>query len=374
MTYFSLLAARGEPGFAELWNRTLEAGDLPTTSSGSHEAQSEFEDLLLGTGRTGSNSMVVAPHRSATGSALIASDPHLGLSLPNLWVLLGLRSPSYNVVGMTIVGLPVWGLGRNPDLAWGGTNLRAASSDLYDVSKLPPEEIEEGETCIRVRGWRSRTMKVRRSRFGPIVTDAKMVRTPKPETIALRWIGHEPTDEFTALLNAARARTPQQFRESFINYGVSGQNMLFADRSGNIGRVLAVTQPVRATFPKNDPVLDASDPNTHWLDLVDVRGLPFTLNPERGVIASANERPEDTKVPIGINFGTDERIRRLYELLDQNEKITIADLQQVQTDTFAPDAADLSGKLAQLLAEYPDLADLPFYQQLKSWDGDYSVD
>ncbi|QNT68682.1 penicillin acylase family protein [Defluviicoccus vanus] len=374
LTYFPLLAARGQPGFAELWNRTLEAGELPTASTRPHEAQGEFEDLLLGTGRNGSNSMVVAPHRSATGAALIASDPHLGLSLPNLWVLLGVRSPSYNVVGITIVGLPVWGLGRNPDLAWGGTNLRAASSDLFDVSQLPESEIEETETVIKVRGWRSQRRKLRRTRFGPIVTDAKMVKTPKPETISLRWIGHEPTDEFTALLRAARASTPDAFREAFFGYGVSGQNMLFADRNGNIGRVMAVTQPLRLSFPKDDPVLDATDPQTHWQGNVDVRDFPFTLNPERGIIASANEKPEDTDVPIGITFGTDERVRRLYELLDKKEPISIAVLQQVQIDTFAPDAAQLSGTLADLLLELPGVADDPFYKQLRAWDGDYAAE
>lgn len=373
LTYFPLLAARGQPGFAELWNRTLAAGELPTASTHPHEAQGELEDLLLGSGRTGSNSMVVAPHRSATGGALIASDPHLGLSLPNLWVLLGLRSPSYNVVGMTIVGLPVWGLGRNPDLAWGGTNLRAASSDLFDVSHLPASEIESKETVIKIRGWRPRRCKVRRTSFGPIVTDAKLVRTPKPETISLRWIGHEPTDEFTALLRAAKARTPEQFREAFFGYGVSGQNMLFADRNGNIGRVLAVTQPLRHAFPKDDPVLDAANPQTHWQGSADVRDFPFTLNPERGLIASANEKPDDTDVPIGITFGTDERIRRLYELLDRGPKVSIADLQQIQVDTFAPDAAVLAKALVDLLAKVPGLSEDPFFKQLAAWDGDYAA-
>lgn len=374
LTYFPLLAARGEPGFTDLWNRTLAAGELPTSSTRPHEAQGEFEDLLLGSGRTGSNCMVVAPHRSTTGGALIAGDPHLGLSLPNLWVLLGLRSPSYNVVGMTIVGLPVWGIGRNPEFAWGGTNLRAASSDLFDVSHLPESEIEETETVIKVRGWLPQRRRLRRTRFGPIVTDAKMVKTPKPETISLRWIGHEPTDEFTCFLQAAKARTPDEFREAFFGYGVSGQNFLFADRNGNIGRVLGVTQPVRLSFPKDDPVLDATDPQTHWQGTMDARDLPFTLNPERGIIASANEKPEDTELPIGITFGTDERIRRLYALLDRPDGVSIADLQQVQIDTFAPDAGEMAGALVALLAELPGVADDPLFRQMQLWDGDYAAE
>jgi penicillin amidase len=375
LTYFPVLAARGQPGFAELWNRTLEVGDLPTATARPHEPHGELEDLLLGTGRTGSNSVAVSARRSATGAALMASDPHLGLSLPNLWVLMGLRSPSFNVVGFTIVGLPVFGLGRNPDLAWGGTNLRAASSDLYDVSRLPPGQITTTKTKLRARFWRPVKRRLRKTPFGPIVSDAKVVRMKDRTPVALRWVGHEPTDEFTGLLRAARARTPEEFRQAFVGYGVSGQNMLFADTAGNIGRVMAVTQPIRRAFPLNDPVLDASDPATHWQGFAGVFDLPSTLNPDAGVIASANDRPTGTDLPIGFAFGTDDRIRRLYALLNVKPRLTIEDLQALQVDTYAPDAARLAAALLRLLGACPgDLAQTPVVRRLAAWDGDYAID
>jgi penicillin amidase len=110
-----------------------------------------------------------------------------------------------------------------------------------------------------------------------------------------------------------------EFREAFVGYGVSGQNMLFADRAGNIGHIFAVTQPVRAGFPKDDLVLEASDPLTHWRGFAGVMDLPFTLNPKHGVLASANDRPLGTDLPIGFTFGSEDRIRRLYDLLGARE-------------------------------------------------------
>jgi penicillin G amidase len=373
LTYFPLLAERGRAGFRELWNRTLAAGELPTVSGHPHDAQGEFEDLLLGAGRVGSNSVVVSPERSATGAALIASDPHLGLSLPNLWVLLGLRSPSLHVVGLTIVGLPVFGLGRNPDLAWGGTNMRAASSDLYDLSRLPADQIETKETVIRTRFGRTCRRQVRTSPFGPIVSDAKIVKMANPAPIALRWVGHEATDEFTSLLAAARARTPDEFRNAFVGYGVSGQNMLFADVNGNIGHVMAVTQPIRPGFPKDDPVLDAADPATRWNGFAGVLDLPFVVNPPRGVLASANDRPNGTNVPIGFTFGTDDRMYRLYELLEEKPKLAIADLERLQTDTRAVDAMRLLSQLIAEIGRLNGLDDDAFLRRLKGWDGDYAT-
>ena len=365
-----VLERRGRPGFAKLWNRTLETGETPTSSSRPDAPGAELEDLLLNTPRSGSNSVVVSPSRSETNAALIANDPHLGLSLPNLWILVGLRSPTFDVVGLSIVGLPMLGLGRNPDLAWGGTNLRAASSDLYDVSGLDQNSFEMRETVIRSRFWRSTTRKIRRCAFGPIISDSKTVKCGGRGPIALRWVGHESNDEMTSFMNCARARNADEFRRAFIGYGVSGQNMLFATRSGDIGHILAVTQPVRTAFPKDDLVLDARDPATHWRGFAGVMDLPMRLNPESGVIASANDRPAGTDVPIGFTFGSEDRIRRLYDLLAKREKLGFEDLAGLQTDTYAPDAAGLSLALArQLEAALGTTTTLTM--KLAAWDGDY---
>jgi len=372
LNYFPLLERRGQPGFATLWNRTLETGEAPTSSARPDAPEGEFQDLLLGTPRSGSNSFAVSPRRSASGAAMLANDPHLGLSLPNLWVLLGMRSPSQHAVGLSIVGLPMLALGRNPDLAWGGTNLRSASSDLYDVSKLPAESITSAETVIRCRFWRPIRRTVRRSPFGPIISDAKVVKCGGGGTIALRWVGHEPNDEMSSFIRCARARTPEEFRRAFEGYGVSGQNMLFCDRAGNIGHILAATMPIRAPFQKDDLVLDAADPATHWHGFVDCMGLPMTLNPKHGVLASANDRPAGTDLPIGFTFGSEDRIRRLYDLMAKRQRLTVDDLAEIQTDTYAPDAAGLAQALAaELLTVGSDEA-AAFAAKLTAWDGDYS--
>ena len=180
---------------------------------------------------------------------MLASDPHLGLSLPNLWILVGMRSPSFHLVGMMVPGLPIIGLGRNPDVAWGGTNLRAASSDLFDVSRLPPEAFAESEVIIRRRLWFGAKRRVRMTPQGPVVTDAAVVPGRPGEPVALRWAGHEATDEITALLRAARAGSGADFRDSFAGFAVSPQNMLYAGRDGSIGRVTAAVLPPAPASP-----------------------------------------------------------------------------------------------------------------------------
>ncbi|WP_204623521.1 penicillin acylase family protein [Crenalkalicoccus roseus] len=375
LALFSLLRDRGDPGFATLWQRVLEAG------AGLAEPEATpLGAILSGSARGGSNTVAVAPWRSESGAALFASDPHLGLSLPNLWLIAGMRSPSWHLVGLMVPGLPIIGIGRNPDLAWGGTNLRAASSDLFDVSRLPPEQVEEREEVIRQRLWFGARRRVRVTPFGPVVTDAALVPSRPGEAIALRWIGHEPTDEVTALLRAARARSAAEFRKSFAGFGVSPQNMLYADRAGRIGRLVAATLPARTGFPAEDPVLDAADPAAAapWRRLWDSRDLPWLEDPPEGVLASANENPAtwtEAPPPIGWFFSDGDRLERLRALLLARPRLSAADLTALQADTRAPKAAALAeGLLARLDALPGGPPEPAMLARLRGWDGDYAAE
>ena len=374
LTYFWLLKRRARPGFAELWRRVREVGEAMADPFGEGAGPAAFARMLTGANRAGSNSVAVAAHRSASGGAMIASDPHLGLSLPNLWLLVGFSSPSYKAVGATLPGVPIMGFGRNADLAWGGTNLRAASTDLYDVSYLPPESFETRKVRIRTRFAGTAEREVRCTPFGPVLSDAKLFPGKPGETVAFRWVGHEPTDEITAFLRATKARDPEELREAFQGYGLTPLNVIFADRQGNIGHLLAVNQPVRQRFAEDDLVLDARDPETHWQGFVGVADLPFTVNPPEGVIASANNRPRGTNIPIGFLFGVETRLRRLYELLNRREQLSFEDLAELQTDTGMPEAAALARGLAERIAASGATAEEPaaeLARRLRAWDGDY---
>ena len=373
--YFSLLAKRGRPEFAQLWQRTLAAGSGAGEPDGNPQA-ALLGDILRGTSRSGSNSMAVAAARSATGGALMANDPHLGLNLPNLWLVAGMRSPSYHAVGMMVPGLPFLAIGRTPHISWGGTNLRAAASDLFDVSRLPPEQFHAEEVKIRRRLWTTATRTVRTTPLGPVVTDSPLVPA-QPGPLALRWVGHEPTDEITALLRASQARDVAEFRDAFAGFGVSPQNMLVVDRGGSIAHLYAATLPDRAGFPAGGPVLDGTDPaaTRPWSRLRDARDFPFTRDPPGGTLASANDRPPDDAGPIGYFFSDGDRVARLRERLAALPRISPADLAAIQADTVAPKAARLAaGLLARLDALPGGAPDPAFLAPLRGWNGDYAVD
>ena len=378
LVWARLLKLRGRPEWKQLWARALKSGGDSMASFRPTGKQAAFEDILRGLGRSGSNSVAVAGSRTKTGAALMANDPHIGLMLPNLWLLAGVKSPSYQVVGMMFPGLPFFAQGRNMRIAWGGTNMRAASSDLYDASKLGPGEITTRKETIKTRWWFDRQVSVRETKLGPILSDSPLIETGSTPLV-LAWVGHQPSDEITAMLKVSRAGNFAQFREAFKSFAVSAQNMLYADVDGNIGQVMAVRLPVRPTRRPRDLVLDPARKADRWQGYMSVMDLPVSYNPKAGFLASANNRPAPFEVPIGYFFSTDDRIARLTELMKGKATVSIGDLKALQGDVYQVSSVKLRDlfleKLRRLgIAKQAGEPQKAFLAVLAKWDGRYHAD
>lgn len=374
IVWFQLLRQRDREDWETLWARLQETG-AGATHLASADDLSILAELLLGTSKAGSNAYAVAGDRSRDGDgALIAADPHLGTNLPNLWLIAGYRSPSYHAVGLMIPGIPFIAVGRNPDIAWGGTNLRSANSDLFDVSGLPAEDFTTRRERIGVRWWFDRTVELRDSPLGPVISESPLIETGTGETLALRWIGHDPSDEMTAMLRLNRARDWEEFSAALDGFAISAQTMVYADRHGNIGRRTATHLPARPAQPPADivqPVASAAA----WDRIVSGRDLPARYNPPEGFVASANNQPETAEIAIGYVFSADDRISRLGELLG-NGPVGVEDLAAFQTDVFQRSSLVLRdawlGALAARGTPLSDPAGRRLLTHLVDWDGQYA--
>ncbi len=371
LSMFALLRERLSPSWPEVWERALHISE---TAQPSFTAGAPLTELLRGLSRSGSNSIAVSGARTPSGAPIVANDPHLGTSLPNFWLLAGYRSPTYECVGMMVPGVPFMAIGRSPDLAWGGTNMRTASSDLYDVSFLPRDQISSKRVRIGVRWFPDREIEVRSSPFGPILSDRKLIAARDGEELALRWVGHQASDELAAFLRANRARTVSEFVEAFRGYAVSGQNMVAVDRDGRIVMTLATRLPIRHYAELPELVLDPSDARYAWHGYLEGPDLPVLLDPAEGYIASANNPPTAHNPPIGFLFGHSERYERLTELLAEGP-IDRDRVAAIQRDTVSPAARRLNDRWLQDIRRL-ELAESAgeLMTLLTGWDGSYRAE
>jgi penicillin amidase len=371
LLWMRLLRLPRGPDWPELWARLIEDGTapLPSLASGHGIAAEAFTRLVLGLGHAGSNALAVSGRHSTTGRPWLAGDPHLSLSLPSVWLQLAYRSPSYNVAGLMIPGIPVMAIGRNPWIAWGGTNLHALSSELFDVSQLPASEISERRVRIAVRWSRPRDIVLRDTVHGPIISDASLFGGDQ-RALALRWVGHQSSDELSALLAINRARDWPEFHAAAKGFAVPGQNLVYADRDGRIGHLRAAWLPRRATLPPDDVVSPLASA-AHWADYATAADLPSDLDPPGGFIVSANDRPPPADIPLGWFFSPNDRAERLTALLCDREAIGLTELAALQRDVAMPFALALRDRLCAAHAPPPD-AD-PVFDAFTAWNGMYDA-
>ena len=376
--WLRLLRLRGRPDWLRLWQRLMrdESAPVPSFAGGAGAGNDAIELLLSTFGRSGSNSLAVSAPRSASGSALLASDPHLSFVLPNVWLVAGYRSPSYHVVGMMIPGVPVMAFGRNTCIGWGGTSLHAASSDLYDVTDLRDSEATVRSERIKVRWWPDQTVEVRDSEYGPILTDSPLLRAPRGKRLAMHWVGHTPSDEITAILGVNRAQNWDEFSRAIDGFAIPAQNMIYADSRGHIGQAMAAKLPRRPQQPPSD-LFVGPEARQHWESFVSAKDLPAYLDPEQGYVASANNKPATATVaPVGFFFSPNDRVQRIGELLAGSDPVTLDRLKSVQHDVAMPSALRLRDALLGLIENgrtRPDGQDRVL-SALQAWNGAYDID
>ncbi|MFP5388466.1 MAG: penicillin acylase family protein, partial [Thermoleophilia bacterium] len=143
---------------------------------------------------SGSNNWAVAGKLSASGSPVIAGDPHLPPSMPGIWYQVGLTLGDRFVRGASLPGMPGVYMGQNNDVCWTFTNVMADVEDLF-IERLDgdrylfedewrPLEIVREE--IPVKGREApEVLDIRITHHGPIVNEALGADAAEP--LALRW-------------------------------------------------------------------------------------------------------------------------------------------------------------------------------------------
>lgn len=332
----------------------------------------ELDERLEGAD-LGSNNWVVGRSRTASGSALLANDPHLGIGLPNVWYAARIRAPDYDALGMTFPGAPAVVLGRGAALAWGCTNLYVDDLDVF------VEELDEaGERVRRGDGWQAveREVETIAVKDGTAVevevrwTDRGVLLPADPARglppRSLLWTGHRTADQLAAFVALARARTLDEIPAAIAGYVFPAQNLVVAAADGGVLWTPLGRGPRRVGWDGRFPV-PGRRVELGWDGLVPAAENPVLRDPGSGRIATANsDLPIATPAWFSEEFDTPYRLRRIERRLDARSDWTVESLVALQTDTTSLWALDV---VAELGDGYEGDAARAL-SALRAWDGD----
>jgi penicillin amidase len=346
----------------------------------------------------GSNDWVAAPELSSTGGALLANDPHLGISAPSIWYINGLHCATvsdacpYDVAGVSFPGVPGVVLGHNARIAWGATNVDPDVQDLVIETPDPADPTRyigpDGTSLayetrteeIAVSGADPVTLEVRETVHGPILNDVDERLADAPP-MALRWTSTlpdaAPDRTLEAVLALNVASDYDDFRAALSTYLAPSQNFVYADVEGHIGYQLPGYIPVRSD--PNDRGLRpvrGDDGSGEWTGRIPYDSLPRQLDPPDGWIVTANNAAVDDDWPdfIGAEWDPGYRAERIIDLLNgyAQDGMTIEEMSEIQNDTSPLRASDIAVQLGEGQPATEDGAAIA--ARIAEWDGACTVD
>jgi len=311
--------------------------NLPGAQATTEVAMAELQQSL-----DGSNNWIVGGARSSSGFPLLANDPHRRIGLPSLRYMVHLSAPGWNVTGAGEPTMPGVSIGHNDHGAWGLTIAETDAEDIYvyDVDPLNMLryqykgswlQMKEIMDTIHVKNSSSQPVRLRYTLHGPVT----YIDTALRKAYVLRCAWLEPGGApYMASLRINQAKNWDEFRQACSYASMPGENMIWADRKGNIGWQVVGILPNRIGYSGYVPV--PGDGQFEWDGFFPVTNRPHLLNPANGFLATANEYVTPGNYPykekIGSSWSDPFRGNRIREVLASSTKHTLEGMAELQHD------------------------------------------
>jgi penicillin amidase len=341
--------------------RGLFDAPLPRFAETETGARHPLHPNVLGRGRAGaSNVFAATPARAAASGALLANDPHLGLSAPTIWYLARLELSTGGVIGATIPGMPVILAGRNDRLAWGITSAHLDDIDLY-VEELNPDNPEQYRTpdgwatfrtdrrVIEVADGPPVTITRRWTENGPVIPGVHYnfgTITPPGHVMSMAWTALVP--ENTSIQTGLRLMRAGSIEEGLAageDFVAPAQNLMLASADGRIAMQLIGHMPWRLNAHQTQARMPSPGwiEGNRWQGVTEYFANPSFLDPESGILGNTNNKTVDRDFPLHVSFswGDTQRITRLNRLMEARAVHTRDSFIEAQLDTVSAAARNI---------------------------------
>lgn len=301
--------------------------------------------------KVGSNNWIIDGNRSQSGYPMLANDPHRAQSVPSLRYWVHLNAPGWNVIGAGEPSLPGISVGHNDHAAWGLTIFETDNEDLYvyETNLANPnqykyqgkwEAVKIVKDTIKIANKSPEIVTLKYTRHGPVVFEDS--KNQKLYAVRAGWleVGCAP---YLASLRMNQAKTWEEFREACTFSRIPGENMIYADKKGNIGWQAVGISPIRKNWTGLVPV--TGDGRHEWSGFLPIVQLPHKVNPAEGYVVTANNNLTPLDFPhrdaIGWTWANPVRAHRIEEVLTSGKRMNLQDFATLQTDYLSVTARTL---------------------------------
>ena len=185
-----------------------------------------------------------------------------------------------------------------------------------------------------------------------VVPDAATAALPGQYAVSLRWTALDPGTASTAIFAINTAKDFAGLRHAASLFDVPAQNLVYADRKGNIGYQTPGRLPIRGAgngyFPQ--PGWNSA---YDWKGFIPFDELPVSYNPDEGYIVTANNAIVPDSYPYFLSKDWDYgyRAARIAELIQRTAKqhpLTAQDMRDIQFDQQSWIGKRLSAAVAEV--------------------------
>ncbi|REL25968.1 penicillin acylase family protein [Thalassotalea euphylliae] len=327
----------------------------------------------------GSNNWAVSGALTQTGSAIVANDMHLGIRVPNTWYRASLeyrtdKGKAIKVTGATLPGTPNIVVGSNDHIAWGFTNSYGDWSDVITLKTnqdksqyLTPDGYQafsEHRHMIAIKDKKSIEIQTQETIWGPIIGE-----DADGNLLAYRWVAHDNNAVNLAHIKLESATNVSQAIAIAATAGIPAQNLMVADRHGDIGWTIMGQIPVKqgamGSLPK-----DWSTGVYHWSGYLAASDYPKVISPAEQRLWTANSRVVggDMYQHIGNGgYALGARAQQIQKRLFEQQEFDEQTLLNIALDTQAIYLIRWQTLLLDQVITEREVTNNPLWQEAKSF-------
>lgn len=346
----------------------------------------------------GSNAFAISPPKSRNSNTLLCINPHVPFEGAFSWYEAHLKSDEgMDIIGALFPGGVTIFLGTNQNLGWAHTWNGLKLTDVYRLKMNPDqknqywfdgkwEELETGKAKLRVKlkKWLPRIpvgKKIYWSKFGPTF------QSPNGDFYAIRFAANMDIRAAEQWFRMNKANTKEAFLDAVKMNALCRFNIIYADKTGNIGFI------DDGMIPQRDNSLDwtlplRGDTSLYlWKTWLPTDSMPQVHNPNCGWVYNTNNTPYEAtcdgeNIPVGsfsdnmgFRKGMNNRAERFKMLMNKYPKVGFEEMKMIKFDnSYPPNTLFIQSVLAELNQDFgkPELNELR--DRMLSWNRTASPD